>query len=92
MRRGTDNQPTLLKLLNERAVWNYPPWRKPEWNKRDLERIRESAKVHGQANPTDPYAAERMLMHLLRELDDATAVNVAATRAIIARRRHNETQ
>lgn len=72
----------LLGLLNSNKAWSLPLWRQPKWNGKDLERIREAAKVHGQAYPADPYAEARMRLYLMRGMDDITAVNVAATRMI----------
>ena len=48
------------------------------------------AREHAEANPTDPYAYRRMLLHLDKGYEDADAVLADALRAINQRRtRHS---
>ena len=79
------NDSELLKLLNQRAAWNLPRFRKPLWNGKDIQAIDAAEKLHAEADPSNPYAYQRMKMHLLRGLDSAVDVAESARLALGAR-------
>ena len=83
----------LLALLDQRAKehgFNMPlprdfVYKAPLWNSADLERIDRAVALHGQAHISDPFAADRMRLHLTRGLDSSSEVIRAAGSAIAAR-------
>jgi hypothetical protein len=78
-------QPELLKLLNARAAWNHPPFRQPRFGADQLAKIELAVSLHAEANNSDPYAADRMRMHLLRGLDSAEEVITEARNRLNAK-------
>jgi len=81
-----DKKSPLLELLNERKVWSYAPYPgDPVWNERDKARQREAVLLHAQVNPSDPYAAARMRLHLCKGFEDVSEVTKDAQRILRAR-------
>lgn len=58
------NESELLKLLNSRAAFNLPPYRKPVIDDGMARAMDLAARTHGEAHPSDPYAAARMKLYL----------------------------
>lgn len=67
-------QPELLKLLNARAAWSLPPFRKPKFNANERAKIETAVSLHAQAFNSDPFAADRMNLHLISGLERADDV------------------
>jgi hypothetical protein len=55
--------PALLELLNERQSWELPPYRKPEV---DAVKMEEAARLWAQAYNADPFAYQRIRLHMLQ--------------------------
>lgn len=73
----------LLTLLNNRKCWEpAPPYKLPTYNKGVVER---AERVHVKANDSDPYAGDRIRLHLLMGFELPSNVEKDAT-AQLARR------
>jgi len=87
----------LLALFDQRAKelgLNTPllrdfVYRVPIWNAADYDRIERAVSMHAQAHRSDPFAADRMRLHLTRGLDSSAEVLRAAQFTINARLAHD---
>ena len=62
-------EPELLKLLNSRAAWNNPPHVEPRIDDNYRNRMNAAVNAYAQANRTDPFARDRISLHLRRGLE-----------------------
>lgn len=76
------NESELLKLLNSRAAFNLPPYRKPVVDERAIDL---AARTHGEAYPSDPWARQRMTLYLKQGYELPSDVLADARHKIVAR-------
>lgn len=63
------NEPELLKLLNTRSAWNNPPHSRPVVNGEYLRRMNAAVEAHAKANRSDPFAKNRIALHMRAGLE-----------------------
>ena len=74
----------LLRLLNSRRVWDYPPYQRPIT---DAEVVDQASKTYALANDSDPFAGARMRTYLANGFELVSDV-VHDANSAIARRVH----
>lgn len=63
-------KPSLLLLLEGRRAWERNPHKEPELTPARWAEIARRAEEYAKANPSDPFAGGRRLLHLRRGLED----------------------
>lgn len=80
----------LLALLDQRhkelglGKPDYPAYRKPTFNLAGKDRVAKAVRDHATAHPSDPFAAQRIKLHIIQGYELVSDVLADAARIIQA--------
>lgn len=81
--------PKSKKAKDKPAPWledgKVSAYRAPAWTSYDLKLIEDAARLHAKANVTDPFAYDRVKMHMIRGYDLYSDISTKA-KAVLASR------